>query len=332
MICKTQHSHRTNLLARLRDQSCKSVEEASMTEGHETLSSTSQAPPPPPPSSSPEKSPQGIIRQQTQVPLSSAFPVPGNGDMQMFPIFYPTLGPSLSNPQNQDQTNRGAGIYAVPVSSYLGFSGLQSNTLIPLTYNVPTRRVHEAGSTGDEQGQVGHQQQNPQQQPAPQRQVVRRFQIAIQLDLLLILKLAAVIFLFNQDGSRQRLVVLVFFASLIYLYQTGALAPLIRWLSQGMQRAAAPPHPPRPAGRAENDPPAAGQGNENRPMAADGQPGAENENRAVEDDGNQAAENQNAAEPGVENGANNWWGIVKEIQMIVFGFISSLLPGFHNID
>lgn len=52
----------------------------------------------------------------------------------------------------------------------------------------------------------------------------------------------------------------------------------------------------------------------------------------MEDDGNLAAENRNAAEPGAENGANNWWGIVKEIQMIVFGFISSLLPGFHNID
>ncbi|KAK3435410.1 hypothetical protein EUGRSUZ_C00120 [Eucalyptus grandis] len=303
-----------------------------MAEGPDAPSSTPQPPPPPPPSSSPEKSPQGNIRQQTQVPLSSAFPVPGNGGMQMLPIFYPTQGPSLSNSQNQEQTNRGAGIYAVPVSPYLGFSGFQSNNLIPLTYNIPTR-VHEAGSTGEEQGQVGHQQQNPQQQPAPQRQVVvRRFQIAIQLDLLLILKLAAVIFLFNQDGSRQRLVVLVFFASIIYLYQTGALAPLIRWLSQGMQRAAAPPHPPRPAVRAENDPPAAGQGNENQPLAVDGQAGAENENHAVEDDGNQAAENRNAAEPGAENGANNWWGIVKEIQMIVFGFISSLLPGFHNID
>ena len=45
-------------------------------------------------------------------------------------------------------------------------------------------------------------------------------------------------------------------------YQTGALTPLIRWLSQGMQRAAAPPHPPRPGVRAENAPvapPAAGQ-------------------------------------------------------------------------
>lgn len=82
---------------------------------------------------------------------------------------------------------------------------------------INSRQSPEAGSVGEERGQAG-QQQHQQQQPAPQRQVVvRRFQIAFQLDLLLILKLAAVIFLFNQDGSRQRLVVLVFFASLVYL-------------------------------------------------------------------------------------------------------------------
>lgn len=47
-----------------------------------------------------------------------------------------------------------------------------------------------------------------------------------------------------------------------YRYQTGALTPIIRWLSQGMQRAAAPPHPPRRAARAENVP-AARQGVDN---------------------------------------------------------------------
>jgi hypothetical protein len=83
-----------------------------------------------------------------------------------------------------------------------------------------SRPSHEAGATGD-QAQGGQQQQPQQQQqqhPAHQRQiVVRRFQVAFQLDLFLILKLVAVIFLFNQDGSRQRLLVLVFFASLVYL-------------------------------------------------------------------------------------------------------------------
>lgn len=41
----------------------------------------------------------------------------------------------------------------------------------------------------------------------------------------------------------------------------------MRWLSQGMQRAAAPPHPPRPAARAENIPAAGRQGNENAALA-----------------------------------------------------------------
>jgi hypothetical protein len=48
-------------------------------------------------------------------------------------------------------------------------------------------------------------------------------------------------------------------------YQTGALTPIVRWLSQGMQRAAAPPQ--RPAVRAENVPPAARQGVENAAVA-----------------------------------------------------------------
>ncbi|KAF2545354.1 hypothetical protein F2Q70_00020072 [Brassica cretica] len=46
-------------------------------------------------------------------------------------------------------------------------------------------------------------------------------------------------------------------------------------------------------------------------------------------DGNRANANENV---GAGEQGNQWWGIVKEIQMIVFGFITSLLPGFHNID
>lgn len=64
---------------------------------------------------------------------------------------------------------------------------------------------------------------------------------------------------------------------------------------------------------------------------AERQPGAKIENRPA-DDGNRAAENENVLEPDGGNGANHWWGIVKEIHMIVFGFITSLLPCFHNID
>lgn len=62
---------------------------------------------------------------------------------------------------------------------------------------------------------------------------------------------------------------------------------------------------------------------------ADGQPEAEIGNQPA-NDADRAVENENEAEPGRGNGGNQWWGIVKEIQMIVFGFITSLLPGFHN--
>ncbi|KAF9600722.1 hypothetical protein IFM89_011409 [Coptis chinensis] len=186
--------------------------------------------------------------KQSQVP--AGFPTSPNGDIKMmFPIMCPAFVPGLIPMQNQEQqTNLGAGLYAVPTFPFMPpMSGIPSNTLIPLTYTVPTRRTTaEGGAMTDEHGQEGRQQHAPQRQVA-----VRRFHFAFQLDLLLILKLAAVIFVFNQDGSKQRLALLLVFAALVYFYQTGALTPLIRWLSQGMHRAAAPPQPQPPV-RAEN--------------------------------------------------------------------------------
>ncbi|GJW26639.1 hypothetical protein Tco_0040450 [Tanacetum coccineum] len=100
-----------------------------------------------------------------------------------------------------------------------------------------------------------------------------------------------------------------------------------------MQRSATPTQQPRPTVIADNIPAAARQEHENAPLgvsscALDGLGGAENENRAAGD----ANQPQNKKENGAINGNNRWWGIVKEIQLIVFGFITSLLPGFHNID
>lgn len=300
-----------------------------MAEKHENLSSTSEQH-----SSSSasayQKSPEDTLKKQPQLPSFQGSPMV---NYQMLQAMYPTLLPgSLGMQPIQEEVNHGPGLYAVPVAPFMGqYAGFPPNTLIPFTYAVPTGpSIPENGAVGEEQGQMG-QQQPQQQQLGPQRQiVVRRFQIAFQLDLLLILKLAAVIFLFNQDGSRQRLVLLVFLASLVYLYQTGALAPLVRWLSQGMQRAAAPPQPPRPAVRADNVPGAGRQGNDNV-AAGEGQPGGENEN-LLGNDVNRVGENEQAVEPRAADGGNRWWGIAKEIQMIVFGFITSLLPGFHNID
>ncbi|XP_076913157.1 uncharacterized protein LOC143571680 [Bidens hawaiensis] len=269
-------------------------------------------------SSSPSQQQAAVADPKQQLPPLYGF-TPPNGQVPMFPIMYPVLVPQDNG---QEQPDHGPGIYAVPTFPNSFMAGFPSNTLIPFTYNVPTGpSPSEAGTQGEEQGQAGQQLQAGQQRQV----VVRRFQIAIHVDLMLLFKLAAVIFLFNQDGSRKRLVLLIFVASLIYLYQTGALAPLIRWLSQGMQRAGAPLQQPRPpAVRADNVPaPVARQENENAPLL-DGQAGGENENRVV-----------NEGEANEENANNNrWWawGIVKEIQLIVFGFITSLLPGFHNID
>ncbi|VFQ74397.1 unnamed protein product [Cuscuta campestris] len=242
-----------------------------------------------------------------------------------YPTAYQPLPSGFYCLQQNQELNFGPGLYAVSVNPFMDHvTGFHPHKLIPLTYTVPTERSPSENRSGsDEQGDVGQQQQH--QQPELHHQlVVRRFRIAFQRDLLLILKLAAVIFLFNQDGSKQRLFVLVVFASLIYLYQTGALAPLIRWLSQGMRRGVAPRQRPRPAARAEVAALAERQGNENGGAEVVGGNGRENENEAR---GNEAG-----ADPGVAEEGNRFWLIVKEIQMIVFGFITSLLPGFHNID
>lgn len=69
-------------------------------------------------------------------PTFSSFPGIPNGNFQMFPIMYPAL---VTPPQNEEQVNRGAGIYAVANYPFIGpVAGIPPNTLIPLTYNVPT--------------------------------------------------------------------------------------------------------------------------------------------------------------------------------------------------
>ncbi|CAN8271122.1 unnamed protein product [Cochlearia groenlandica] len=248
----------------------------------------------------------------------------------MKPLYYPALVHGSNPLQYEEHTNRGAGVYAVPVHSFAGghVAGLASNNLIPLTYNIPTARPsNEAENRGEGQGQAVQQQQQQQQnQPGHQRRAIEwRFEIAFQLDLFLILKLAAVVFLFHQEGSRQRLALLVFSATMVYLYQTGALRPFVQWLSSVMQRAAAPPQAQMQVVRAEDNDPAEAA----RPLINDAVP--EGRVREENEGGNRADANANENVVGPEAG-NQWWGIVKEIQMIVFGFITSLFPGFHNID
>lgn len=223
-----------------------------------------------------------------------------NASPQMF-----TFSSIVEPQQNQDC---GPGLYAVPYSPFMGtMAEFPPSTLIPLSYKIPTR-TNPTSSTGEGQGQG----QEAVRQHGLQRQVaVRRFQFALQLDLGLILKLVAVVILFGQEGSRQRFFLICFLASLVYLYQTGALTPLIQYLRQ-----AAGPPPPR---RAENHGVARGPednaANENQNQPAEGgEPPAANRNQQAPARGNRL----------------NLIGIAREIQTFVVGFIASLLPGFHH--
>ncbi|MQM07921.1 hypothetical protein Taro_040771 [Colocasia esculenta] len=174
-------------------------------------------------------------------------------------------------------------------------------------------QTNPAGADGEGNSQEAEHQHEPQ------RQVVRRFQFAIQIDLGLILKLAAVVFLFNQEGSRQRLITLLLSALLIYLYQTGALAPILRWL----RRAGAPPQQ-QAAVRPENAPVVV------QDDAYERQPenvGAENQNQPIENE--RQIGNENHVEVGRPNGVE-LWEIAREIKMVIVGFVVSLFPGFHH--
>ncbi|CAL9063216.1 unnamed protein product [Musa banksii] len=240
--------------------------------------------------------------------------VPDVCGFQMSPLMFPGMVPF----QSSDSDEHGSGIYAIPYLPYMGpMAGISPTMLIPLKYNIPTRQV--SGGATDEHGQEVRQQHGPQRQV-----VVRRFHFAFQLDLGLIIKLAAMVFLLSQDGSPQKLVLLVLFALLVYLYQTGVFAPFIRWL----QQAGAPPRQEAPM-QPQNGPPV-GHDGQNNPQRGEIY-GVNNQNQ------NQPAENQgppdaNENHPEPEGHGNNFWRVVKEIQMFVVGFLTSLLPGFHNND
>ncbi|KAI5082989.1 hypothetical protein GOP47_0002732 [Adiantum capillus-veneris] len=282
--------------------------------------------------------------------------------LPLVPIFCPVPLPAYQGQLNE-QTFRSGGIFAVPMVPVIGpLPGFPPSGLIPVSYNIPLStpvagnatsssssepvdraipaQAHEPAAMGPPQGgglnippPVVAQAGQPHL-PDGHRQIVRRFHVALQIDLLLILKLAVVVFIFNQDGSRDRLFLLLFLAGLAYLYQTGALSPLLRWISQSAQRAMMPPQQQQPA-RAVPAERGLGQGG----IAAADVPGQEGDAIAAAD---------NHAAPPVEGGgpANmggdrvqpqappvqgaTWWGILKEVQMIVVGFVTSLLPGFHQ--
>ncbi|KAL8040005.1 hypothetical protein ABFX02_10G072400 [Erythranthe guttata] len=273
-------------------------------------------------SSSDKPSSQDSFNHQTQAPAFNGLNLP-NGDIPFSAFMYPGIFPPQ---QDQEPMDRGPGLYAVPVHPFMQpIVGIPSNALIPFTYNLPTTSpvIREAVQPVDppEQQQQLQQQQQQQVGPAGRRVVVREFRIAIaiQIDLWLFIKLATAVYMLSRDGSRQRLVFLSFLAVIFYLYRTGALAPMIRKLKRRMRRVVGPHHPPqRAAFRANNLPADVVRGDVNAGVA-----GGVNENRATE--------NEHAGEAAQgEAGNNRLRRIVKEIQIIVVGFVASLIPGFYN--
>lgn len=206
------------------------------------------------------------------------------------------------------------GIYAVQCQ-VLPFMGVTPDFylggLVPIAYTAPSSsgaaspmevstQIAESASQNAPAANEAHQRHGPpngdaqeRRQEHHQRQRFLRLIIGFQLGLLLMLKLALLVFVFNKTGSKDRLRLMMFLniANLVYLYQIGAFAPLLKWLSHSARRAMTP------AQTAQD------QHNDTSQVA-------------------QAQERRNL----------NWHGFMKEVQMVVIGFVASLFPGFRLSD
>lgn len=276
------------------------------------------------------------------IPMGTFPPGTAEGTMapQFVPVLFPVQMPIFMPPSNQAGQN--AGCYSLPI---FGFPGMAPGAPAgfkfpgPMYVPVPMEGILPGATAGQEVGdagrappvvvrgevplgRVGQLNEVPpigQAEVPDQRRVVRRFQVGIQLDLLLLLKLAVIVFVFNQDGSKDRLLLLLGLACVIYLYQTSSLAPLLRWIAERAQQFMTPPH------NVAQAPPNAQRAPDAQAREA---PGAEVANPAAEE----PAAGEAAPEAPAE-GANAQQGpflaFVKEVQMLVVGFVTSLLPGFH---
>lgn len=294
-------------------------------------------------------------------PWAGGRPDQAGGFPPMVPILCPSPFPGYLQGHLEEQRLRSGGIFAVPMVPVVGpVAGYPPSGLIPVSYNLPQRMpipgngTAPAASQPSERAMPAPAQEGPgagphvpppaaaqvgqAQRPEGQRQIVRRFHVAFQIDLLLILKLAVMVFIFNQDGSRDRLFLLLFLAGLIYLYQIGALTPLLRWISQSAQRAMMPPQQLQPVHAVPADVQVRDIVQGENAAANAPAPGA----------AAAAAANDHTVPPAAGGGGvagdtggdevrqrappqgPTWWGFIKEVQMLVVGFVTSLLPGFHQ--
>nr|PNR48244.1 hypothetical protein PHYPA_012719 [Physcomitrium patens] len=102
---------------------------------------------------------------------------------------------------------------------------------------------------------------------------------------------------------------------MIFRHQTGVLAPLLHWFSQYAHKAMMPPQP-----LINNI-----DGGHNVQLLAHGV------GDGVIDGHDPSMQHEDVnRQQNLEDG--NWWGLLKELQMLIVGFFTSLLPGYQHVD
>lgn len=275
----------------------------------------------------------------------------------MAPFCPPAMAPPyFPVPGDQQQRQQAGGVYAMPPMpgggmGAAGFNVMPFNVPLGAPLQAMPQGVQEAGQMGPQMARrpqageayaaqaarlrqrhgqaagaaipvqenaIGGQAMFVQHIGQDGRQpVVRRIRIHLRLDLMLIAKLAVLVFAFNQGGeaSRTRTLLLSGAAVLFYLYQTGALAPLHRWFAQGTRHVLGQPLQPPPA-----DPQNNGLGNQARGGPAVGAVPVGGQGTGVGPEGPPLQQQRDRR------------GVLREIQVFLMGFLVSLLPGFHAPD
>uniref|UniRef100_A0A7I4ERH4 Uncharacterized protein n=2 Tax=Physcomitrium patens TaxID=3218 RepID=A0A7I4ERH4_PHYPA len=178
-------------------------------------------------------------------PCNSQFMIPGFQQMNQMLLVFQVPLPQADLPEQQNMGLIHNGLVAIPLIPVFGYSSVPGSSsvspvLLPMPIGVSIAMETLAPPTGvsgdlthgtlnrvtereaedaqrpqvPQRGGAGAGAQNPEE---PHRQGNRRFQVGFQLDLLLLLKLAVVVFVFNQDGSKNRLVVLLLLAAIAYM-------------------------------------------------------------------------------------------------------------------